>query len=75
MISIYGFTSSQSSWIGTFYLLAGIVGGILASVFLTYQPKYKFCSIFITIMTLGSKIFTLLIHFIAFLATYYAILG
>ncbi|CDW86707.1 UNKNOWN [Stylonychia lemnae] len=53
MISIYGFTASQSSWIGTIYLLAGIVGGILASVYLTHKPKYKFCSIFITIATLG----------------------
>ncbi|CDW72822.1 major facilitator superfamily protein [Stylonychia lemnae] len=58
MISIYGFTASQSSWIGTTYLLAGMVGGILASVFLTYKPNYRFCSIFMTLMTLGTCIST-----------------
>ncbi|CDW85706.1 major facilitator superfamily protein [Stylonychia lemnae] len=57
IITIYGFTASQSSWIGTIHLLAGIVGGILISFFLTRKPRYKFFSILITVMTFGTAYF------------------
>ncbi|CDW84415.1 major facilitator superfamily protein [Stylonychia lemnae] len=58
MISLYDFTDSQSSQIGSTYLFAGIIGGIITSVILTYQPRYKLVSIVITLATLGTYVLT-----------------
>jgi FLVCR family feline leukemia virus subgroup C receptor-related protein len=57
MMALYDFTDTQSSYLGTLFEFAGILGGIACSIILTKSPKYKLTSILISVLTIISKLY------------------
>eukprot|EP00347_Sterkiella_histriomuscorum_P005469 403356498 len=56
MVVIYNFSLTQTSYLGSIYQFAGIGGGIVTSIVLTYFPRYKPTSIVIASLTFLSYI-------------------
>eukprot|EP00347_Sterkiella_histriomuscorum_P005502 403356370 len=60
MVVIYNFSLTQTSYLGSIYQFAGIGGGIVTSIVLTYFPRYKPTSIVIASLTFLSY---MMVHF------------